>query len=962
MADASPMAGGFFDLQAVGRPVDVRSVVHDKAGFLWYASNRGVCRFDGSDSVCPTDKGALALSIDAMGRVWAGMDDGQIALVAGVSVYMHTHVAGQIAAIAVGDSAGWVATTKGLFVFDTKNSREPPRRVWPEATRLLLPAKDGAVFAVADQDVVTVSQTTPRRPFAHLSHQVTAIGKAASPDEILVGTSNGAVLVVGARTVRPLPTPNNARAAIRSVAVDAASNIWVGTENEFFVVTHPTNQIVMLEGVKRLPHPHVKALDVDAWGNLWMGTPSGLARLRPSHPVRKFAEAEGLASQVTFAVDGGPTGRVWAVTGAGLSHWDGHSWSGDAYEKLGLDSYDARTLAVDPRGNVWVGGTETGLYQLKGSRLIRTWPRGPQPGMGVRSLRTRRGGGLWVGLARGGLGSFTDDKFTLEFQPAAAHQDLVFDMAEPTEGDGVWLALSHSGLARWRQRSLSRYGAAEGIPAAEILCLLPGDDGDLWVGTNGAGLLHVRDEHITIINSGHGLADDRVFGLVDDGDGRIWMTGPMGISGVPKKALLAVAQGRGAALEGVVSHGSEDGVPGEPVRSFAPAAHRAADGTLWFPTLRGIVNVDPRVPRRRRRPSRIVFDDVSVNGLSMLDPGRTPAASRHSNIRFAFAFATDGTHPNLRVRYRLHGLDPVAEPWHQTTTVREARYLNASPGDYRFVVQASSVQSDGTTQTQEAHFDLHLPKPWQDTWAFRLLLIGMVVGGAVLAHRRRVRRIEAGHSALSSERQRIARDIHDSLEQDLLGLRFQVAAAAARLLTEPEVASRYLQRASDLICDSVVDLRNSIWGLRAADVNTHELMNAIRARLDRVTAPVAVTADSNFGSGPRVLSAFVASHFLQVASECVTNALKHARATAINVTLESDEARLRLTVADNGRGFDLTAPPREEGRHDKGRGLAGMQERARSVGGELQVQSSESGTKISLSVAIADLKLKPKVS
>jgi signal transduction histidine kinase len=244
-------------------------------------------------------------------------------------------------------------------------------------------------------------------------------------------------------------------------------------------------------------------------------------------------------------------------------------------------------------------------------------------------------------------------------------------------------------------------------------------------------------------------------------------------------------------------------------------------------------------------------------------------------------------------------------------------------------------------------------------------VISVVAGLALLAAaglawavtlRRRVARqteqIREHHAreAVAQERVRIARELHDSLQQDLLGITMQLKATD-RLLDDPERARAALQLASAMVRRGQAEAHRAIWDLRDTGEPHPNLVATLRevaAGLSAGDAPAVEVA----GTGHvRPLPAAVENHVLRIAQEALTNALKHAQAAHIEVELDYAADRVTLHVRDDGRGFDADHPPAAASGHF---GLFGMRERAAKLGADLRITSrAGTGTAIHLSVPLA---------
>ena len=199
--------------------------------------------------------------------------------------------------------------------------------------------------------------------------------------------------------------------------------------------------------------------------------------------------------------------------------------------------------------------------------------------------------------------------------------------------------------------------------------------------------------------------------------------------------------------------------------------------------------------------------------------------------------------------------------------------------------------------------------------------------------------------ALAEERERMARELHDALNQSLFSLSLTARAASRHLDTDPGLAAEELSEIALLAKQAMAELRAVVDGLRTPDVDRDGLIPAIRslaALLSRVhSIEVDVVADAE----PELESR--AEHeVFRIVQEALTNAVRHAEAASVSVTVVSSNG-LQVTVRDDGQGFD------PGGRTARGRrlGLTSMRERASAIGGRLTIVSSPgAGTTIDLEV------------
>jgi signal transduction histidine kinase len=198
------------------------------------------------------------------------------------------------------------------------------------------------------------------------------------------------------------------------------------------------------------------------------------------------------------------------------------------------------------------------------------------------------------------------------------------------------------------------------------------------------------------------------------------------------------------------------------------------------------------------------------------------------------------------------------------------------------------------------------------------------------------------------ERNRLAADLHDTTEQSLTGLAFQLEATGALQNKAPERSQHHLALARQLLNRSREDLRRSIWNLRATDLESKTLAEALQEVAANRSEDLAVRIGVTCEGPEHALPESVAGNLLLFAQEGITNALKHARPTQIDLQLRFTDGFVSLTVRDDGVGFE---PASADGPKDGHFGLQGMRERMKRLGGVLKIESSRGqGTLITATV------------
>jgi signal transduction histidine kinase len=207
---------------------------------------------------------------------------------------------------------------------------------------------------------------------------------------------------------------------------------------------------------------------------------------------------------------------------------------------------------------------------------------------------------------------------------------------------------------------------------------------------------------------------------------------------------------------------------------------------------------------------------------------------------------------------------------------------------------------------------------------------------------------KAQNEAMLEERNRIAREFHDTVEQQLAGATILLDAIASMVNEQPERARHGLNTARAMLRHSLEEAQQAVSDLRNNDLFEHDLKPLIEAAVRERLQNTSITADFHYDGTWPDLDTVVKKHLLRIVQESVTNAIKHAAPTRIAVVMLAAKDRIELQVADNGCGFDVHGRKR----HGPGEfGLVGLQERAEKIGARLTIQSApQRGTTVALSL------------
>ena len=384
--------------------------------------------------------------------------------------------------------------------------------------------------------------------------------------------------------------------------------------------------------------------------------------------------------------------------------------------------------------------------------------------------------------------------------------------------------------------------------------------------------------------------------------------------------------------------------PGRRSPSHFLALVKSADGRLWFATSEGLAVVDPR-----HIPDNAIPPPIAIQAAMADNQSLDYSAALHlwpRNIEISFAVLSLPVPERVLCRYKLEDYE---SEWHGPVATRSATYTNLPPRKYRFRVIACNNDGVWNESGTTLAFDI-IPRFYETEWF--LLACGLAGAASIwFAYRWRMRfvaaRLNLQFSGRLSERERIARDLHDTLLQSVQGVMLSFQAVAKGIpdhLQARGALEGVLDRADEVITEG----RNVIAGLRTFQSDSdlsEDLANAARA--------FAVTGEPHFRlvvkGTVRPLHSMVRDEAFRIGREAIANALMHAQSRNVEVEVSYLANELRIRVQDDGRGIDPEIL--ESGGKPSHWGLRGMKERARSIRSRLLIRSNmDRGTEVQLRV------------
>lgn len=943
-------------------PHPVVAIAQDARRYLWIATTLGVFRFDGLRFE-PVSAGVdlvvhgppSALLVRRNGDVWTNFERSRR-----FAVYRH----------------GRMLLARAPASPDRVQAMQeaPDGTVWvltESIDRPLLRYRDGGWTSFGGE-----AGAPPENPFSMV----------IAPDGIVWLSFTGSVARLRPGSAR-FEIVRRDPGALGRLSMDPEGRIWLTERRGSFPITGP--------GGRGEPPPlrHPYATDTgqirgwpsfDQQGNLWIATYyDGLQRVARTDPrgavspaaarssVEHFTRRDGLTSDQTSRIFQDAEGNVWAATENGLDRFwpatirfepgltdtaafgdlllrasDGSVYIGQAStvyrvrpggrpEPIFRTSSQPRTLCEAPDGALWIGTDD---------KMVTIWRDGRTSRLGrpapllftIYDCAFDAAGDYWLTAWRGGMVRYRAGRWDAMFGPASDHFQ-----PRSMEADGQGRL-----FLQWDDRTLSRLDGSTRRSVSIPLGGYEPDDVSLFMVSPDTifiggrfGLGRLRGGRMQSISARRVPAFGSVNGMVRTRAGESWLASPAGVLRISSASLDDAFSGAGRPLA-VQVFGPSDGLASLPHSHSRRALVQGGDGRIWVATQAGTTWLDPADISRSPGPPAVAISGVTADRFYR-DPDSLGLPAGTSDVQIDFSVPAY-THPrSLRVRYRMEGQD---SEWVEAGSRRQAFYTNLAPGSYRFRVIAAN--EEGVWNERGAGVEFTIPPTFLQSRAFIFLCIlaAMLLVWAVTRWRNAeaMRRLRNRLEERIRERERIARDLHDTLLQGVQGLVLGFQAVVDRF-PRGDASRALLQSTLDQAADVMSDGRERVRALRSHDAA--DLESVTRALIEAQPTDRSIEIILETRGRPRPVDPFVAAEISLIGSEALFNAGRHAKASRVTISLEFGRRALTVRFRDDGIGLpdEVLRAGRREGHY----GLIGMRERTERLGGTFSIESQPGrGTRI----------------
>ncbi|MBV1909519.1 MAG: diguanylate cyclase [Kangiellaceae bacterium] len=722
----------------------VARLLVDRNGVLWIAtSGGGLTRFkDGEFKNYSTTDGLpldqiLTLFEDNKGSLWIGTDGAGLAQFNSEEFHRQPllqSVGTNIRVFAENEQGLWIASEKGLFQLDLNNGlHQHGKNLGFEVNtiRSLFFADDGVLWVGTDAGIYQLAD-----------------GNFLSSQQ-LAGLTNETVL---------------------DIRQDSQLNYWIATESGGLIRLKKYDSSDVR--ISRMFNGFaIYALLEDAEKNLWLGSHLfGLTQLS-NHKIKPYGPQEGLTGRSSRSIYETKDGTLLVgLEGGGVNYLVNGEFKPlpDWYGVSGKKIY---TIMEDSKGVLWFG-SESGAIKVNpgtGKQGVGEITNERPSTARVEKLTTTdgllnniilsifesRNGDIWLGSFSGGLNRWRNQELTSYDHASGLTHNTVNIIFEDSRSH-LWVGTRGGGLYRLDNGSFTQYSTKNGLSDDLVFSLYEDESAALWIGTYGGGLNRFKNGEISVIREAQGLFNDVVHRIIEDDFGYFWMSSNKGIFKVDKKELNAVADGD---KENLVSqsYGVYDGMRNVECNGGASSGLLTTKGTIWFPTVSGVVEINPSKQEISVLKQAPIIESFSLDGENTGLSNLSELNASSGSIEVAYTATAFARAEEIKFRYKLVNRE---DKWTYAGARRTAYYSVLPSGEYHFKVMATNKAGVWIGSATDLFFSI--APQYYESWWFRLLMLSLFLSTAYLFHFLRLIRVNKRNQVLENTIQKRTAELKEA--------------------------------------------------------------------------------------------------------------------------------------------------------------------------------------------------------
>jgi len=693
----------------------------------------------------------------------------------------------------------------------------------------------------------------------------------------------------------------------------------------------------------------------DASGTIWVGTHLGKGLSKMESNVEKFkhiskdlVNGKGLNDDVVWAIHHDEDSVVWIGTyKGGLNRWDRKTGKFTYYTAVeGKSSYinDNHIRSIEDDGRNLLVGTYSGGLNIfnKSTGKFRSYENDARDSFSlganqVQSMLIDSKGNYWIGTFGGGLNKLLliDNKGIARFKryvynpndPFSLNDNRVYAIYEDRNGV-LWIGTFGGGLSRFDMKN-ERFITYKNIPGDEtsisdnrVMSIYEDKNGSLWVGTYGGGLhkFNRRTEKFIRYDQKNRPNSAAVYGILEDSNNNLWMST---YNGLFKFNIIS---------ENFTRYDLHDGLQS---LEFSGGAYcKSENGEMFFGGINGFNYFYPDSVKDNYFVPPIVLSSVKIFNQSLNKEQDTINLSYDQNFLSLEFAALDYTNPpDNQYAYQLEGFD---KDWHYVDARnRIANYTNLSPGEYIFKVRGSN--NDGVWNNVGTQVYLIISPPFWKTWWF--ITLSVLVTALIVYYLGSIR--YRNLLAIEKLKTKLSADLHDNVGSALTEISILSELVSKEVENVSFGSSQKLNAISEKARMLIDNMSDIVWMVNPKRDSLYHLILRLKDSYSDFMHALGISfATVNIEKFTDVrLSMDYKQNLFLIFKEGINNAIKHSKCKKIILEANLNKDILELSLKDDGIGI-------EPEKVKYGNGIQNMKNRAKAIGGELIIDSSNEGTQI----------------
>jgi ligand-binding sensor domain-containing protein len=731
----------------------VETIFEAKSGDIWFGTRgRGMCKYDGTSFTHFTAKEGLTnvdinwVLEDKSGNLWFATNGAGAIKYDGTSFTYYTKNEGLLHNSVwsiLEDRSGniWFATHAGLCKYDgssfvqfTQNAVFSTNPVWT-----ILEDKNGDIWCAIDEVVYRYNGTS----FTRYTEKEGLAGKF-----------------------------------ILAILEDKSGDIWFASDAgvckyDGISFTHYTKK-------QGLSNDNVYSILEDKRGNLWFGTGGGGVNKYNKGGFTHFTKNEGLIDNLVWSILEDKNRDMWFSTEGGICKYDGTHYTHYTTNE-GLSYDQVMTALEDKNGNIWFACNDGSVNRYDGKFFTQYTDKQGLTDKVTRAMLEDKSGNIWFGTWRGGVSKYDGTTFTHYTDKNGLSYNVISSMLEDHRGN-IWLATQGGGVSKFDGSHFTHYTEKEGLSDNVALSIMEDKDKNLWFGTN-SGLSKFDGKSFTHYTTKDGLSNKYIYSIKEDQNSNIWISTAMGLSLIPHKSVTGSDAMNDtltkAPDESLYRIEKNDGLMGMGFASNSVLFD--SKNRIWWGSEKSLTMLDlnnfalnnkaPTVHLRQlningnnidfRKVKDSLTSTISYTGVQDFEnyPVNLELAHHQNHLTFHFS-GIDWAAPH-KIKYS-YLMDGHTGNWSTPTAETKADYRNLSYGRYTFKVMA--IGESGTwSHPFEYSFIVH-PPWWHTWWARAGYLISLLLVVVALV-RWRTANLTKRQNELEKEVDLATREIREQKEE-----------------------------------------------------------------------------------------------------------------------------------------------------------------------------------------------------